>query len=166
MLLITRSIAYGPFTMTNVPLSLENTLLKVCREKLTGTVFIASESNRSGQIVINQGALIGLNYCGLNNEEAFNTLVNSQNLRCSFTPDLLFPIAESLQPEAALHLLEKIGYSEEIIETEQAPIEEPDEIAEEVNTVIYRGQVVERKKDKPKAERKKSGLVYRGQVIS
>lgn len=152
--------------MTNAPLSLENTLLKVCWEKLTGTVFIASESNRSGQIVINQGALIGLNYCGLSNEEAFKTLVNSQNLRCSFTPDLLFPIAESLQPDAALHLLEKIGYSEEVIEAEPAPIEAPDEITDKASTVIYRGQVVERKKAKPKIERKKSGLVYRGQVIS
>ncbi|WP_420554179.1 hypothetical protein [Neptuniibacter marinus] len=152
--------------MTNAPLSLENTLLKVCWEKLTGTVFIASESNRSGQIVINQGALIGLNYCGLSNEEAFKTLVNSQNLRCSFTPDLLFPIAESLQPEAALHLLKKIGYSEEVIEAEPAPIEAPDEITDKASTVIYRGQVVERKKAKPKIERKKSGLVYRGQVIS
>lgn len=154
--------------MATISLSFENTLLKLCYEKLTGTLFIASESNRSGQVVINDGSLIGLNYCGLNTQEAFNSLIESQNLRCSFTPDLLFPVNEALQPEAALDLLETIGYSEKIEEAEPEPA--PEAVAEppETNTVIYRGQKVERKVEKqtPKPEPKKSGLVYRGQVVS
>ena len=156
--------------MTTISLSFENTLLELCYEKLTGTLFIASESNRSGQVVINNGSLIGLNYCGLNTQEAFNCLIESQNLRCSFTPDLLFPVSEALQPEAALDLLETIGYSEKMDEDEDEPDPIPEAVAEapETNTVIYRGQKVERKVEKqtPKPEPKKSGLVYRGQVVS
>ncbi|MGK0497181.1 hypothetical protein, partial [Neptuniibacter pectenicola] len=94
----------------------------------------------------------------------------SQNLRCSFTPDLLFPVSEALQPEAALDLLETIGYSEKMDEDEDEPDPIPEAVAEapETNTVIYRGQKVERKVEKqtPKPEPKKSGLVYRGQVVS
>jgi hypothetical protein len=128
--------------MATISLSFENTLLELCYEKLTGTLFIASESNRSGQVVINNGSLIGLNYCGLNTQEAFNCLIESQNLRCSFTPDLLFPVSEALQPEAALDLLETIGYSEKMDEDEDEPDPIPEAVAEapETNTVIYRGR--------------------------
>lgn len=130
---------------------LYQTIFGYCHGSATGTLFLVTAENRSGQIVFHQGSLLGLSYGGESNERALMELLTQSSLRQSFTDKLIFPLPETLLPEDSAALLEAMGMvvKEQFAEVE---IEEPSEpIVEDVVETevkpkkqrIYRGQVVQ-----------------------
>jgi hypothetical protein len=91
--------------------SMWKSLFECCRSAQTGSLFIATKENKAGQIVINEGRLVGIAYAGLTNEEAVRKLEEVGELRFSFTPQIQFPLKEVLPKEQAHELLEAMGYS-------------------------------------------------------
>ncbi len=85
-------------------------LFEHCHAGNTGTVFIATKENRSGQLVIHRGHLIGAAYGGEYNFQALSALSLLDNARYSYTPDLIFPIPETLLPDDATTLLDQLGF--------------------------------------------------------
>lgn len=85
-------------------------LFKHCDEGDTGTLFIATTENRSGQLVIHRGHLIGAAYGGKYNFQALSALSVLDDARYSYTPDLIFPIPETLLPVDAKTLLDQLGF--------------------------------------------------------
>ena len=85
-------------------------LFEHCHAGDTGTVFIATQENRSGQLVIHRGHLIGAAYGGEYNYQALSALSVLDNARYSYTADLIFPIPETLLPDDATILLDQLGF--------------------------------------------------------
>lgn len=103
------------------------TLFYNCEAGSTGTLFIATDENRSGQIVLHKGRLIGAAYNGEYNLTALMTLTYLQDARFSYTPDLVFPIPETLLPEESALLLEQLGFQDYLNDliNESKPLESP-----------------------------------------
>lgn len=106
------------------------TLFYNCEAGNTGTLFIATKENRSGQIVLHKGRLIGAAYNGEYNLTALMTLTYLQDARFSYTADLIFPIPETLLPEESALLLEQLGFQDYLndLANESAHIEAPEDI--------------------------------------
>ncbi len=114
----------------------------------TGTLFVATDDNHAAQIVLFKGQLLGLAYAGMSNADALVALQSLPGLKFSFTPELVYPLADTLLPEQAQMLMRGIGYQPKQLEPEEeAPVEvaEP-EVLEEAprsNTLrVYRGRVI------------------------
>lgn len=148
---------------TSAATTFTDILLDTCEEGLSGTIFVVSKKNRSGQIVIRNGLLLGINYCGYTTEEAFNALLKCDSLRSSFTSELIFPLASVLPPDHAIRLINSISVKRK--STTESLEESINERRDVPGTIIYRGQTVERKAIQAKRKNTKSGLIYRGQVI-
>lgn len=148
---------------TSVAATFTDILLDTCEEGLSGTIFVVSKKNRSGQIVIKNGLLLGINYCGYTTEEALDTLLKCDNLRCSFTSDLIFPLASCLSPDHAIKLMNSIRVKKSPCTKGQE--ESANRERDVPCKIIYRGQKVERKTVQATVKDTKSGLIYRGQVI-
>lgn len=81
-----------------------------CDRGDTGTLFVATGDNRSAQIVLFKGGLQGIACSGEYNAEALSSLAEQSQLKCSFTPELVYPVPETLLPEQGQALLESLGY--------------------------------------------------------
>lgn len=112
----------------------------------TGTLFVATDDNHAAQIVLFKGQLLGLAYAGLSNADALAALQDLPGLKFSFTPELVYPLADTLLPEQAQTLMRGIGYQPKQAEAD-VPVEaaEP-EVLEEAprsDTLrVYRGRVI------------------------
>lgn len=120
-----------------------------CEQSATGTLFLVTAENRSGQVVFHQGQLLGLSYGGEHSEKALEGLYQQTSLRQSFTNNLIFPLPETLLPEDSVALLEVMGISQSLAKAEDTDSPEPvvDAVTEKVSKPksrrIYRGQVVQ-----------------------
>ncbi|WP_370298284.1 hypothetical protein [Pontibacterium sp.] len=101
------------------------TLFYNCETGNTGTLFIATDQNRSGQIVLHKGRLIGAAYNGEYNLSALMALSYLQDARFSYSPDLIFPVPETLLPEESALLLEQLGFQDYLNE----PVSTPEPLA-------------------------------------
>lgn len=130
--------------------NLYEAIFSKCHQQATGTFFLASDSNRSGQVVLHQGTLLGISYGGDYNRKAVESLLQQSSLRHSFTAELVYPVAETLLPDSAEELLLEMGMAampaandEPVIEPEPAPEPEPESAPQSKRSVrIYRGQIV------------------------
>lgn len=116
-----------------------------CRQASTGTIFVVTGENRSGQIVIHKGQLIGIAYGGDANMQALKQLALQKSLRHSFTPQLIFPVAETLVPETAGQLLKAMGFVEHhqpVHKTPKEPKQAQPAVKQDKPVRIYRGQIV------------------------
>lgn len=114
-----------------------------CSSAVSGTWFLASEENRSGQVVIHNGQLLGISYGGEANSKALESLLKLQTVRHSFTPELIYPVPETLFPEDARDLLEMMGWEDSKGTQQHETVEEKAIDVPATKTVrIYRGQVV------------------------
>lgn len=129
---------------------LYQTIFTYCKESATGTLFLVTAENRSGQVVFHQGALLGLSYGGESNERALIGLLEQPSLRQSFTDNLIFPLSETLLPEDSIALLEAMGMMASQGYEDIEVIEHPETIVENAAETIT----------KPKTQR-----IYRGQVV-
>ncbi len=59
-------------------------LAKRCRERQTGVAYIVSENNRSGQIMLDQGAIVYVYYSNKRGEEAIDLLAVMESCRYRF----------------------------------------------------------------------------------
>lgn len=105
-----------------------NTLFYNCEAGNTGTLFIATDQNRSGQIVLHKGRLIGAAYNGEYNLSALMALSYLRDARFSYSPDLIFPVPKTLLPEESALLLEQLGFQDYLDEPVSKP--EPVEVPE------------------------------------
>ncbi len=113
----------------------------------TGTLFVATDDNHAAQIVLFKGQLLGLAYAGTSNADALSALMHLKTLRFSFTPELVYPLADTLLPDQSQRLLQGIGYRPQPKQVEAqpqpAPEPEPAEAAPRSKTLrVYRGQVI------------------------
>ncbi|MDO6451956.1 hypothetical protein Q4490_00130 [Neptunomonas phycophila] len=149
-------------------------LFENCKEKKTGTLFIATDENKAGQVVLNYGRLVGVAYSGLVNESAIaklSELARTSELRFSFSSNLQYPLLYVLDEDEGDALLESLGFIAEV-EPEATPVIDyptaEDEENSQENTKpkserIYRGQrVLEESPVRPKSHSRR----YRGQVVS
>lgn len=169
------------------------TLFHNCEAGNTGTLFIATDQNRSGQIVVHKGRLIGAAYNGEYNLSALMALSYLQDARFSYSPDLIFPVPETLLPEESALLLEQLGFQDYLNEPLNKPelVEQPAEVPPEPSqeaaastspttlseettdtvqtvTCIYRGQKVVKTiapSTQMNSKTKGSVKIYRGQVV-
>lgn len=112
----------------------------------TGTLFLATDENRSGQVVFHQGALLGVSYAGEANHRAISLLAEQSSIRLSFTENLIFPLPETLLPEDSSEMLLLMGLA---AEPEKAP-----------QTEVLQAAVEPIAETRPKKQR-----IYRGQVV-
>jgi len=89
---------------------LKMALFEHCDRKDTGTLFVATDDNRSAQIVLFKGTLQGVACSGECNSTALKALASLTRLKFSFTPELIYPVPETLLPEQGQALLEVLGY--------------------------------------------------------
>lgn len=130
--------------------NLYQTIFSNCKQSVTGTLFLVSDENRSGQVVFHQGQLLGLSYGGATNGQALACLAEQSSLRQSFTDNLIFPLTDTLLPVDAQALLLSMGMPE--AEAETSVVGEP----ADTNDSEGETEVTE----KPKSQR-----IYRGQVV-
>lgn len=97
---------------------LKSTLFALVDKGASGTVFVATEDNRASQVVLLNGRLQGAACNGLYNVAAFDVLAAMAELRFSFTPELIYPVVDSLLPVQGERLLQQLGYSHPRLETE------------------------------------------------
>ncbi len=153
------------------------TLIEKCQAQLTGTIFLVTEENRSGKIIIQQGKLTGISYGGKHNMDAFTMISGFSNIRHSFTHDHVFPLREKLSVEEAKTVMKELGLKEyqQQMEQEKLTAKEPKKhslaTGEEINrgsSRLYRGQEVHTKPIFAEKREKKnigSPRVYRGRTI-
>jgi len=123
-----------------------------CDRGDTGTLFVATGDNRSAQIVLFKGGLQGIACSGEYNADALKSLAEQSQLKCSFTPDLVYPVPETLLPEQGQALLESLGYQpgKTVISASEpatASRGRSEEVAAKrppssVTLRVYRGQVI------------------------
>jgi len=135
--------------------ALKASLFERVRQKASGTLFVATVDNHAAQIVLSRGQLLGVAHNGLCNESALNQLAATAPLRFSFTPELIYPLMETLLPEQAEQLLQRLGYSEADGETSTAELEAEPEIEPQAEPAD----------EPPAAAAGKTLRVYRGRVI-
>lgn len=91
---------------------LKQAVFELIDQRATGTLFVATAENHAAQLVLFKGQLQGIAYAGVYNQAAVNQLAALGQLRFSFTPELIYPVAETLLPEQAELLLHQLGYRE------------------------------------------------------
>ncbi|MBR9829081.1 MAG: hypothetical protein GYB41_10615 [Oceanospirillales bacterium] len=89
---------------------LKNTLFALVDKGASGTLFVATEDNHAAQIVLFKGRLQGAACNGCCNVAAFDRLATMAELRFAFTPELIYPVADTLLPEQGDQLLQQLGY--------------------------------------------------------
>ncbi|SEG24703.1 hypothetical protein [Marinobacterium lutimaris] len=121
--------------------ALWHALFDHCEAERTGTFFLACADNKSGQIVLHNGQILGLTYAGANGDGAAEALNRAQGLRFSFTAELIFPLQETLLPEQAQALLSQLGIAE--YQRAESPASKPQTEVPRRSVRIYRGRVVQ-----------------------
>ncbi len=113
-----------------------------CKSERTGTFFLACADNKSGQVVLHNGQILGLTYAGENGEPAVEALNQARGLRFSFTDDLIFPLQETLLPDQAQTLLRQLGMADSQGPQLEPAVQEKTEVPRR-SVRIYRGRVVQ-----------------------
>ncbi|GGB94436.1 hypothetical protein GCM10011352_20610 [Marinobacterium zhoushanense] len=158
-------------TPTDV-LALWNALFETCHQERSGTFFLACADNKSGQVVLHNGHLIGICYAGEYGERAIDRLTVTQQLRFSFTADLIFPVAETLLPEQAAALLRGLGYADYLVRDGAESgrlIHREGDVSKQV-VRVYRGRaieepVVDNQSVRSGDELVKPARIYRGRAV-
>ncbi len=125
---------------------LKRSLFELIGQQATGTLFVATVDNHSAQIVLSRGQLLGVAHNGRCNEAALAQLAAMTPLRFSFTPELIYPLMETLLPEQAEQLLQKLGYPVvPAVETRRVEKAEaaPSPVASGTTLRVYRGRVIQ-----------------------
>jgi len=124
-------------------------LFELVQLRATGTLFVVSADNHAAQVVLSKGQLLGIAYNGLHNENAVAQLASLAPLRFSFTPELIYPLMETLLPDQAEQLLERLGYRDTpavahpLVEEDEptASVAAPDR--SRAPLMVYRGRVIQ-----------------------
>ncbi|GAA0792599.1 hypothetical protein [Marinobacterium sediminicola] len=124
----------------------KTTLFELVDERATGTLFVATADNHSAQIVLSRGQLLGVAHHGMHNETALEQLAAMTPLRFSFTPELIYPLTETLLPEQGDRLLNTLGYRkssehEERWHQNKAGLSAP--VTSSTTLRVYRGRVIQ-----------------------
>lgn len=155
----------------NQETAFKEALFEHCHVARSGSFFIATADNRSAQVVLHKGQLLGVNYAEYQADQALEILLTRTDIRYAFQDELIYPLRETLLPDMALALLNRHGYStycqslsvtdqDVSIEREAEGYTASAEAPERV--MMYRGQkVVKDKKRSPTP----SVRIYRGQPI-
>ncbi|TCK08403.1 hypothetical protein [Marinobacterium mangrovicola] len=128
--------------MANETEALWHALFDHCESERSGTFFLACADNKSGQIVLHNGQILGLTYAGETGDQAVKALNLASALRFSFTADLIFPLQETLLPEQAQALLLQLGIAD-YQNSQPETVEQPKVSAPRRSVRIYRGRVVQ-----------------------
>ena len=145
-----------------------------CIKGDTGSYFLASDENKSGQVVVENGRLVTVVYAGAFAQEAVEKLKALKSLKFSFSPDLVFPSALKLSEHEAEVLLDSLGFEEafdsHISNNQQVVAEQDSEVASQASEpeyveITYRGQKIKRLKETATNTKSSSQRIYRGQVV-
>lgn len=126
---------------------LKASLFELIGQGATGTLFVATVDNHAAQIVLSRGQLLGIAHNGLSNDAALRHLAAMAPLRFSFTPELIYPLMETLLPEQAEQLLQNLGYGvTSAVDSGRVEVEEQEQAVPAVDTGatlrVYRGRVI------------------------
>ncbi len=110
-----------------------NSLFKHCLEQATGTLFIATEDNRSCQIVLKQGALTKVSYGQDKDHSALNLLKSLNTGRYSFSSNLILPMDDAATIENSAEALNFLGFEKYL--ASHTPAEQEIEVAEAVEEI-------------------------------
>lgn len=140
-------------------------LFRHCHAKACGSFFLVTSDNRSAQVVLYKGNLIGVNYADLSANQALLELFSMSDLRFSFQNDLIYPVRDTLIADDAFALLQGFGFVSIVEDIHEDTIEAEvvTEPYSQDSGLMYRGQKVYKDQAKPL---KRSHLVYRGQQLS
>ncbi len=86
-------------------------LFACCKDKETGTFFIVSDDNSSGQVVIEKGILLRCSFKNQKGMEVLSTLKRMQTEKFKFTNKLLLPMSSEASIQYSEDALELLGYS-------------------------------------------------------
>lgn len=89
----------------------ENNLFIHCAKEKSGTLSIATNNNKSCQIIINKGEIIAVTMSRLMGIEAIRELLEIGFTRASFNQDLELPFKEEARITSSMNLLESLGYT-------------------------------------------------------
>ncbi len=145
------------------------------QDQSTGTVFITTEENRSGRIVVKNGKLVGLVYGKETNIDAVEALLALTVIRYSFSKGLVFPLRNELEPQEVEDVMQHlparpVGGPEFI--PQSVPLQEDVEVVSEnplISSRFYRGQEIKEAQNNTrplKTGKKNAAKMYRGQLIS
>lgn len=143
-------------------------LIEKSRSKSTGTFLLATQENRAGKIVIQDGTLVGITYGKKTNMDALEILTQLDEIRYSFNDNLLFPIRSKLNDRDIGIVMELLGFEQ--YKSQTNPPSSPNIISKKKTQgkQHYRSQTIPeeiRLVDPVKNENSSLLKVYRGQVI-
>lgn len=156
--------------MKNGEVSFKGALLTRCQADASGSFFLATNDNRSAQVVLQEGKLLGVNYLGLPAVDALEALLAMSGLRHTFQAELLYPLHETLQPGLTESLLQRLKVESEEAEVtkresialERSECVQNDSVETHAKVLMYRGQKV----IKEVSHTSRTGIrIYRGQRI-
>ena len=130
---------------SNSDATLETCLFKQCEEGRTGTVSIATNNNKSCQIVITNGEIIAVTLARLKGYDAINELLKVGFKRASFNQDLQLPFKEDARIDSSHKLLIKLGYDSFNVKPKESENNENSSKPDEKNPStqrMYRGQII------------------------
>ena len=123
-------------------------IFELCDESSTGTLFLASDNNKPGQIVVEEGMVTAVSYAGVFGEDALLILSELPDIRFSYQDKMVYPVIEKVPATDTAALLVALGYVKRTIEKNityrgQSPdAAEPEQPEAKTKTVTYRGQTV------------------------
>jgi len=123
---------------SNSDATLETCLFKHCREGRTGTVSIATNNNKSCQIVITKGEIIAVTLARFQGYDAIEELLKVGFKRASFNQDLQLPFKEAARIDSSHQLLKTLGFDFTDASSKQSSKSKPTSAPK-----MYRGQIIE-----------------------
>ncbi len=118
--------------------TLETSLFKYCLEGKTGTLSIATNDNKSCQIIINNGEIIAVTLARLKGIDAINKLIEVGFSRATFNQDLQLPFKEEARIESSHKLLVSLGY-----DSYQTNSDIEEDKPTKSSKRMYRGQIID-----------------------
>ena len=107
-----RSHSCGSLSQRIHSQNLENSLFKYCRSGSTGTVFIATDSNKSCQIILIDGYITAASLGNLRGLDAVLELNKVEIKQFYFIKDMQFPLTIYANIECSDSALNEIGFCE------------------------------------------------------
>ncbi|MEE9425225.1 MAG: hypothetical protein V3V18_09635 [Methylococcales bacterium] len=154
-----------------------NAIFKCCLEKTTGTFFVATEDNRSCQIVIEQGIVTSSSF---SERRGFHAIIELQKLktaRFSFSKNLILPMDDSAKISDSVAVLKQLGFERFVVaEKKNHAIDLKTQRKAKAHR-IYRGQPIydtvnhtetqsDRSINNKGSITKKPVRMYRGQIVN
>ena len=129
--------------------TLNSNLFKHCAEGKTGTISIATNNNKSCQIVLKNGEILAVTMSRLKGLEAVKELLKVGIKRAALNQNLDLPFSEEARIESSDKLLRSLGYNQSSFtdfdpkELKKSNASTETEDIKEAPKRMYRGQIID-----------------------